>query len=57
MKFLAAGGDLVLTVNPASLPTMYDAVLDRARHDPAFRAKVDASALQVLTAKQSRGLL
>ncbi len=57
VKFLAAGGNLVLTVNPASLPAMYGAVLDRARHHPAFRARVDASALKVLAAKQSRGLL
>jgi beta-N-acetylhexosaminidase len=57
VKFLAAGGNLVLTVDPASLPAMYHAVLARARHDPAFRAEVDTSALKVLAAKQSRGLL
>src|SRR5690349_5910192 len=29
VKFLAAGGDLVLTVNPKTLPAMYAAVLRR----------------------------
>lgn len=57
MRFLAAGGDLVLTVNPVTLPAMYRAVLARAQQDPAFRARVDASALRLLTLKQRHGLL
>jgi beta-N-acetylhexosaminidase len=57
LRFLAAGGDLVLTVNPRPVPAMYRAVLDRARSDPEFRALVRAAALRVLTAKQGRGLL
>ena len=40
VRFLGAGGNLVLTVNPATLPAMYDAVLARARPGPAFRAPV-----------------
>ncbi|MDQ1626225.1 MAG: hypothetical protein QOJ49_1723, partial [Actinomycetota bacterium] len=39
------------------LPAMYRAVLARAQTNAAFRAKVNASALRVLTAKQSRGLI
>ncbi|MBA2954861.1 glycoside hydrolase family 3 protein [Nocardioides sp. MAH-18] len=57
LRFLAAGGDLVLSVDPAPVPAMYRAVLARARHDPAFRDLVRASALRVLTAKQAHGLL
>ncbi|NUR06838.1 MAG: glycoside hydrolase family 3 protein [Nocardioidaceae bacterium] len=57
VKFVNAGGNLVLTVDPASLPGMYQAVLDRAAHDAAFRAKVNASARRVLLLKQDRGLL
>ena len=36
---------------------MYNAVLSKANSDSTFKAKVDASALRVLTAKQKRGLL
>lgn len=57
VKFIAAGGDLVLAVDPAALPAMYHAVLHRARHDRGFRAKVRAAALRVLRAKRSLDLL
>ena len=57
MKFVRAGGDVVLTVNPATLPAMYHAVLRRAQRHPAFRAKVDKAALLVLQTKQDHHLL
>jgi beta-N-acetylhexosaminidase len=57
LQFVTAGGDMVLTVNPTLLPAMYNAVLAKARSSAAFRAKVNASALRVLTAKQNRGLI
>lgn len=57
VRFIRAGGSLVLTVDPAALPAMYKAVLHRARHNPAFRAKVDRAALLVLRTKQRRHLL
>ena len=57
LQFVRAGGDMVLTVNPTLLPAMYNAVLAKARSSAAFRAKVNASALRVLTAKQQRGLI
>lgn len=57
VRFVAAGGDLVLSVDPAPVPVMYAAVLGRARRDPAFRAQVGRAALRVLTAKEQRGLL
>jgi beta-N-acetylhexosaminidase len=57
VRFLAAGGDLVLSVDPDPVPAMYDAVLDRARRHDRFRDRVDAAALRVLEAKRDRGLL
>jgi len=57
LDFLQAGGDLVLINDPSLLPAMYHAVLIRTGTDPSFKAKVDASAMRVLTAKQNRGLL
>lgn len=57
VRFVAAGGDVVLTVHPETLPAMYRAVLDRARDDKRFRARVEASALRILTAKHRQGLL
>ncbi len=55
--FIAAGGDMVLTVDPSVVPAMYDAVLAWARANPSFRARVNAAALHVLKAKQARGLI
>jgi beta-N-acetylhexosaminidase len=57
VDFIAAGGDVLLTVNAAQIPQMTAAVLARARTSPKFRAEVDAAALRVLQAKQARGLL
>ncbi len=57
LLFLAAGGDMVLTVNPATIPAMYDTVLAYARANPTFRTLVNRAALRVLTAKQARGLI
>ncbi|MBC7638453.1 MAG: glycoside hydrolase family 3 protein [Rhodoferax sp.] len=57
VRFVAAGGDVVLTVDPDVLPAMQRALLARARSDPEFRAAVDAAATRVLTAKLRQGLL
>jgi beta-N-acetylhexosaminidase len=57
VRFVRAGGDMILTVNPATIPAMVDAVLAEAQADPAFRALVDAAALRVLARKEARGLL
>jgi beta-N-acetylhexosaminidase len=57
VKFIAAGGDLVLTVDPSLAPAMAEAVADRARRDPTFRRQTDAAALRVLRAKAAAGLL
>lgn len=57
VKFIAAGGDIVLTVDATQAPTMTAALISRARSDPAFRRQVDIAALVVLRAKQAQGLL
>lgn len=57
VKFLTAGGDLVLDVNPALLPAMYDAVLARARVNAGFSTHVAQAALRVLRLKAQHGLL
>lgn len=57
LRFIGAGGDIVLTVDPEPLPAMYGAVLDRARSSAKFRDKVNAAALRVLRAKGRQGLL
>ena len=57
VRFVAAGGDVVLTVDATQAATMTGALVARAQADPAFRRQVDAAALLVLQAKQARGLL
>ncbi|MCL2781048.1 MAG: glycoside hydrolase family 3 protein [Actinomycetia bacterium] len=57
VDFIAAGGDIVLTVDATQIPAMTAAVAQRARTDPAFRAQVDSAALRVLEAKAAMGLL
>jgi beta-N-acetylhexosaminidase len=57
VRFVAAGGDLVLTGTATDAPAMASALLAKARSDASFRAKVDAACLRVLVAKQRLGLL
>jgi beta-N-acetylhexosaminidase len=57
VDFVAAGGDLVLTVDAAEAAPMTAALLSRAQSDPTFKAQVDAAALRVLEEKQALQLL
>ena len=57
VRFLAAGGTLVLTVAPDTYPAMLDAVLARSEQDPAFGAVVDSAVRTALLAKAEAGLL
>jgi beta-glucosidase-like glycosyl hydrolase len=57
VRFLAAGGTLVLTVDSMLVPEMIDAVLARSDSDPAFAAQVDAALHTALLAKAGAGLL
>ncbi|WP_324784965.1 glycoside hydrolase family 3 N-terminal domain-containing protein [Streptomyces sp. H51] len=55
--FLAAGGDLILTVKPSIVPAMAQAVGSRMQTDAAFRSGVADSVHRVLAAKAAAGLL
>jgi beta-N-acetylhexosaminidase len=55
-QFVAAGGDIVLTALPSTVPAMAGAVVARAASDPAFAAQVDAAVKRVLDLKVRRGL-
>ena len=57
LRFLTAGGTVVLSVDAAKLPAMVDAVLSRAQTDAAFRADVQTNAARVVAAKSGAGLL
>jgi beta-glucosidase-like glycosyl hydrolase len=57
VRFLAAGGTVVLTVDPTIVPAMIDAVLARADADAGFAAQVDTAVRTALLAKARAGLL
>ena len=57
VRFLDAGGDIVLTGRASSAPAMIAAVRAKAADDPAFAAKVGASVQRVVTLKERMGLL
>ncbi|MGV9610435.1 glycoside hydrolase family 3 N-terminal domain-containing protein [Streptomyces sp. NPDC003631] len=57
VNFVSAGGDMILTVNPSTVPAMAQAVQARMQQDASFRAKVNASVHRVLDAKYKAGLL
>ena len=57
VKFIAAGGDLALTVDPSQTEAMFKALAAKCSADPAFAKQLDAAALRVLTVKQEMGLL
>ncbi|HET6877099.1 MAG TPA: glycoside hydrolase family 3 N-terminal domain-containing protein [Jatrophihabitans sp.] len=57
VDFVAAGGDIVLTVDANQAAAMTSALVHRARQDPAFRRRLNAAALTVLQAKDAHGLL
>ena len=57
VRFVRAGGDLVLTVRPQDAGPMTAALLAEARSTPAFAARVDDATKHVLRAKHAAGLL
>jgi beta-N-acetylhexosaminidase len=57
VRFLAAGGDIVVTADPATLGPMIDAVLSAARDDPGLAARVTDAQRRILEAKSALGLL
>lgn len=56
VKFISAGGNMILNVVPKQAKAMTHALITKAKADKHFRAKVDQSALKVLTAKHHAGL-
>jgi len=57
VRFLAAGGDLALTVDPAVAEAMVDGIVAGAEADPALAERVLQSATRVLALKESYGLV
>ncbi|MFF2365178.1 glycoside hydrolase family 3 N-terminal domain-containing protein [Streptomyces sp. NPDC058122] len=57
VKFLSAGGDVVLTVEPNLIPAMTKAVQSRMTTSSTFRTQVSQSVHRILNAKQKAGLL
>jgi beta-N-acetylhexosaminidase len=57
VAFVAAGGDVVLTVNANQAAAMTAALLQKTKSSAAFKKQVDAAALLVLQEKVARGLL
>ncbi len=55
-RFVDAGGDIVLTARPPTVPAMHDALVRAMARSAAFAHKVEASAERVLTLKVERGL-
>lgn len=56
-RFVEAGGDVVLTAEPAQAATMNAAAVQKYGAEPAFAAKVDAAVERVLTLKDEHDLL
>jgi len=57
VRFIRAGGDLVLTVRTSDASPMTNALLKAARADQTFAARVTESAGRVLRSKAAAGLL
>jgi beta-N-acetylhexosaminidase len=57
VRFVAAGGDVVLTIKASDAAPMAAALLTRAQRDPAFAKRLTDAATHVLRAKQRAGIL
>ncbi|MEO6019395.1 MAG: glycoside hydrolase family 3 N-terminal domain-containing protein [Knoellia sp.] len=56
-SFIGAGGDIILTGDPSSVPAMTAAIADKARADENFAIHVDASVLRIIALKERMGLI
>lgn len=56
VRFVGAGGDLVLTIRASDAAPMAGALIDKATEDPAFAARVDDAARHVVRAKVLAGV-
>jgi beta-N-acetylhexosaminidase len=57
VTFLKAGGDLITVTKPREARAMATALVDKAKASTSFKRLVDRSALRILEAKESAGLL
>lgn len=57
VRFLSAGGDIILTADAARASTMVSAITERMAEDPAFARRVEQSVRRVLTLKARMGLV
>lgn len=57
VRFVDAGGDIVLSVSPEVSEAMVDALRAKADADPAFRSRLADSSARVLAYKESLGLV
>jgi beta-N-acetylhexosaminidase len=57
IDFIEAGGDMIVLGPIETAVPMAQALAQRAKTDPAFRARIDQSALRILEAKDAAGLL
>jgi beta-N-acetylhexosaminidase len=57
VRFLAAGGDIVVTADPATLEPMIDKVLSAATRNPQFAVRITDAQRRILEAKAHLGLL
>ena len=56
-RYIEAGGDILLTGDPASVPGMIDALAEKARADEDFATQVETSVLRVVALKERMGLI
>lgn len=56
VKFVRAGGDLAISVDPAAAATMVAGLVEAGQADPAFAARIKASAARVMTLKGRLGV-
>ncbi|MFD1210609.1 glycoside hydrolase family 3 N-terminal domain-containing protein [Arthrobacter sp. GCM10027362] len=54
VRFFSAGGTMLLCVNAKAVPAIHKALMAQARKDPAFRARINAAALEVLQTKAGK---
>jgi beta-N-acetylhexosaminidase len=53
VRFIGAGGDLLLDIVPSDVPSMVKALADRSADDPVFAAELRAAATRVTAARLS----
>ena len=57
VRFLRAGGDIVLTADPATLGSMIDEVVSTATSDPGFARRITEAQKRIVEAKTHLGLV